>query len=230
LRSPHDAIRAAAADTLSYLGTNVGGREPEILPLLHDLFDRGGGNDLWAYVRAVASVGRNDPASRRRIVDLARPRPPRLSEPGYQGYRHDLTMGERGIAIDAMRYLADYPDECIPVLIDAIDTFEEYDPDECYDGPIGRVSAALERFGPRAGSEAAVALASHLNDNEDDFPKAICLALAAMGSAAVPTLPLLEQFCRNRPGAEWEPCSDESEPDKHSFTGAWAIHQIRKSL
>jgi hypothetical protein len=226
LRSPHESIRAAAADTLSHLGTNVAGRQAEILPRLHELFDKRTG-ELWAFVGAVASVGRHEPASRRRIVDLARARPPRLSEPGYKGYRHDLTMGERGVAIDAMRYLTDYPDECIPVLIDAIDTFEEYDPDECYDGPLGRISEAIGRFGPRAAGDVAVALARHLGDGEDELPRAILSAMEAIGPAAAPALPMIEAFRLKHAGEEPLPDRGTTDPRKDDDPVGWVIHRIR---
>jgi HEAT repeat protein len=232
LRSPHEAIRAAAADTLAHMGTNVAGREGEILSLLHEMFDRGG-IGWFMSVRAVASVGRHDRESRRRVIDLARPRPPRIVRPEFPHGEYDEVMHERGVAIDAIgAFLTDHPDECVPVLIEGISSFDEYDPDECYSGPHGRIAGAIERFGPRAGTEAAIALAQHLVADEHDYPKAICFALAAIGPQAAGALPLLEELCRKTEGGQPDPeeLVDDPEPDKHSYYAAWAIWRIKRSM
>jgi hypothetical protein len=206
LRGPEWIIRAAAESTLSFMGTEVAGRENEILPLLHAMLDRRNDLPFSAALVALASVGRNDRPSRKRIIDLARPRPPEMvAWPDSPQHQSDRVMGERGQAIDAMRFFLDYPDECVPVLIDALDTFKEYDPDACYDGPLGRIAYALARFGPAAGT-AALPLARHLADEEGEHPRAILDALAAMGPAAAAAIPLLEAY-RQRVGGD-----EESDP------------------
>jgi hypothetical protein len=188
LRSSEAAVRAAAAATLAVVGTDVAGRTAAILARLHEMFDA---NDMAA-LGAMASVGRDDPSSRRRVIDLARPRPPQMKASTY-GEMQDAVMFERGHAIYAMTHFTAYPGECVPVLIEAIDTFEEYNPDETYAGPVARVANALARFGPAAGA-AALPLSRHLQDRGWDFPRAVLAALSAVGPAATGALPALEAF------------------------------------
>lgn len=49
--------------------------------------------------------------------------------------------------MSAMEYFTAYPDECLPVLIEALETFEEFDPDEGYYGCHSRVSNLIALFG-----------------------------------------------------------------------------------
>jgi hypothetical protein len=116
------------------------------------------------------------------VIGLARPRPAHLVG-AEDGPAFDQTMVERGAAIDAMQYLVEHPDECMPVLIECIESFEEYDPDWEYYGPVARVARALELFGP-AASEAAPILAGKLGQSDAAAPRAIRAALAAIRGGA----------------------------------------------
>ena len=185
-------------------------------------------DEIYNAVPALASVGRHLPEVRQCIINLAKPRPPQWkTEPSVPDYRHDVTMFKRGTAIGAMGYLTNYPEECVPVLIDAMDNFEEYDPDVGYDGPLERISGTLSLFGAQAGA-AAVPLACHLNDEPEEWPQAILRALAAMGPATREALPQLEAF-REEHAEEDEPSIDlDAAPaDKELDPAGWAIQKIR---
>ncbi len=228
LRQPEPLRRAAAAETLEHMGTDVAGRGEIVLPLLHAMLDEQEATTWWSVARAVASVGRDDPRSRRRIIDLARARPPEWAEVAdFPDQKYDRVMHERGVAIDAMVCFADYPDECVPVLIDAIETFEEYDPDQTYTGPIGRVSHVLASFGPAAGA-AALPLARKLDAEPGEFPRAILDALMAMGSAAREAVPLLKAYRTRTADADEEPLVDWRRlvPDKDVDPVGWGLRQI----
>ena len=156
LRDARVEVHSAAALALTCLGTKVAGREQEIVGELTALLANGGGGYV---IHALASVGRHIPEARRRVLELAQPRPPVWeSVPWFPSTKHDRVMTERADAIDAMRYLADYPDECMPVLVEAVDSFREPSPD-C--GPTSRIEETLKCFGPTAGP-LAVALAARL--------------------------------------------------------------------
>jgi len=152
----------------------------------------------YAAVGALAAVGRDNAEVRQLIIDRAKPGPPKMMQPpDFPQYEYDLTMRQRGVAIDAMRYFSACPEDCIPVLIDAIDTFVEFDPDQSHGGPPARISQVLELFGARAGA-AAVPLARHLEDVEGDWPRCVLNALAAMGPAAAEAILLLEAYRLSR--------------------------------
>ncbi|GEM_PF-3656873 len=224
LENSDQRVRSTAALALSKMGTNVAGRTDIILAKLGPItFD--GTDYYWCIIDALASVGRHDKHTRQTIIDFARPRPAKLEAlPDYPQYTQDKTMVERGYAINAMCYFIDYPNECIPVLIDAIETFEEFDPDEMYVGPAARVARVLEAFGPSA-APAAKFLAAKL-EKKGDFPKAILKALAAIGPAAHDVLATLEQF--RIESADEEPLADlnTTEPDEIMDPVGWTIKQI----
>lgn len=220
--NPH--VRHAAASVLQYMETDICGRERRIIDLLREML----GHDAhYSIIMALASIGRHLPEVRKIILARAADRPPRMiSHPDYIGYGYDQTMVERGIAISAMRYLVDYPDECVPVLIEAMESFEEYDPDESYGGPHARIARVLTAFGPKAAA-AALPLARHLQDEPGELPRGILDALAAIGPAAKDALPLLEtlrpKFAYDEPLANL----DAVKVSKFDDPIGWTIQQIR---
>jgi hypothetical protein len=218
-------VRAAAAAVIGCMDGEVCGREREAVDHLLRMLDRD--EESFDVVRALASAGRRFPDVRRRVIDRATPRPPRLVPvEGFPEHLVDAVMHERGPAIEATRFFRDYAEECVPVLIDALNTFEEYDPDETYDGPCGRVCGVLSAFGPRAAA-AALPLARRLTPMGDDYPRAILKALAAVGPAAREALPLLEAFRRDNAGDE--PLGDlEAGPaEECDDLPGWVIQRIR---
>ena len=224
LHDPHAEVRNAAAVALARLGTQVAGREVDIVRDLLQLLEQ---KVDFYLVQALASVGRHIPTARKRVIELTRPRPP-VWEPvtGYPDMKFDRMMCERGWAIDAMKYLTEYAEECVPVLVEAIDSFEEFDPDQSYSGPVSRIAFVLQSFGPAAGS-AAIFLTEKLTFEDGELPTAILAALAAMGPAARRVLPRLEQFRKQIERDEPLPSLTGSRPDQSVDPVGWTIWTIQ---
>ncbi|MCA9176245.1 MAG: hypothetical protein KDB14_17280 [Planctomycetales bacterium] len=202
------AIRAAAASALRHaapLGAEV---RRDLCQRLLQLLDE---PDTWhAGAEALACIGAADASVRARFIEL--------SQPGDEGL-----MWQRGYALSLLGHFRDHAAECLPALIEAMESFKEFDPDECYAGPLGRVAQALEQLGP-AAAEAAEPLARHLEDEPDELPRAILDALAAIGPGASAALPALEQL-RSR-------CQDYEDDveidDRWDDPIGWTIQQIRR--
>lgn len=225
LHDSREGSRNGAAAALTCLETQVAGREQEIVSDLLALLAK---KVEFQPVQALASVGRHIPGARERVIELARPRPPVWkSVPWWPDMKLDLVMYERGYAVDAMRYLSEYAEECVPVLIEAIDSFEEYDPDESYHGPASRVARALKCFGPAAGA-AALLLAQKLSMEDGILPKAILEALAAMGPAARGALGRLEQFRKQLEEDDPLPDLAGPRPNQSLDPVGWTIWAIER--
>jgi hypothetical protein len=151
-------------------------------------------------VGALSSVGRNNEAALRRILDLAEPRPPRPKvHPAFSDWVYDEVMCDRAAAITGLAFFTKFPEEVVPVLVQALDHFEEFDPDWSYEGEHGRVCAALEAFGGEAAPAVPriIRLVTDWNalpEGDGDWPKAIFALLAAIGPAAREALPILESI------------------------------------
>ncbi|MEN9359186.1 MAG: hypothetical protein RL095_721 [Verrucomicrobiota bacterium] len=227
LRSPEVSQQVGAAETFEALGTKVCGREKEICTVLHSVRKHEAG-----FVGALASVGRHLPYIRAEILDLAKARPPvwETHSFGNQEFSSDKVMWQRGVAIAACRYFTAYPEECLPVLAEALESFEEYDPDECYEGPQGRTCSVIADFGPAA----AAILPNLLRMLEQvkkgpDFPKALLYCLGAIGPAAASILPQLLAWREER-GIEDYMDDIEIVPVDFSIDAiGWTIQQIRGS-
>jgi hypothetical protein len=186
--------RGTAVQTVEHLGTNVCGREAEIVALLEPMVARE--SAFGAALPALASVGRHFGPVRSRVMAMAAPRPPRqkiVSLASDLTYEYDEVMFERGVAISAMRYFGEYADECLPVLVEAMVSFEEFDPDETYNGPLERICHVLDAFGEMAAPVAG-ALASHLDDDPEQYPTSILRTLGELGPPAREALPRLIAF------------------------------------
>lgn len=225
-RLSHDesVVRTSAAQVLQHMGLAVCNREREICNLLLPMLRNE--NEWSAGLPASASVGRELPTIRASILAFAGPREkqPRTYV-GFPDIEHDLTMHERGEAISAMKYFTRYPDECLPILIEAMESYDEYDPDECYDGPLGRISAVVAKFGTSA-SPAVLPLVKHLNDWPDEMPRNILTALATIGppaGAAIPALlALRERLFLNKEGD-----LNQDVIDRTLDPVGWTIQQIQ---
>jgi hypothetical protein len=102
-----------------------------------------------------------------------------------------------GHAINSLARLRGEPDRVVPRLIQLVDEFDEYDPDEGYGGRHARVCRAIEAFGPAAAAAVprlAAELRRELSDDPTEEPTDLVNALAAIGPAAADALPLLEQL------------------------------------
>src|SRR5439155_26149680 len=130
------------------------GREGECLELLLSM-SPSPRDELWyAWLRALASVGHDDERALAIVLDAARPRPPEMTpvQPG-SSYEFDVVLTRRGTAIDALGYFGRFADRVVEALIDALTTFQEYDPDWGYqNGEHGRVVHALSKLGPAAAA------------------------------------------------------------------------------
>ena len=147
LRSGPSSVRPGAATALGRAGPPLAGRVEVAIDLLLGATE--GPEINFAAIPALASVGRDSEVALRRILELAEPRPPRFrTDEDSPHYRYDEVLRVRGAAIDSLRHFKRFADRVIPVLVDAIDTYEEYDPDRCDSGDHGRACAGLQPFGP----------------------------------------------------------------------------------
>jgi hypothetical protein len=153
------------------------------------------------------------------VLDLASPQEPRWVVVRHSTFddRFDEVMPRRGMAISALRHFRSFADRVVPILIDAIDTFEEYDPDESYSGDHARVCETLAEFGP-AAALAVPRLVAYLESwrtrPEDDgtsSPSAMFEALRAIGPPAAAALPTLEAI-RLRDDEDADPELDRDDP------------------
>lgn len=205
LRSGSKDVQEVAAETLERLGPHMAGREDEAVTLLTQALDR----TVWPrpMLGALASVGRRRADVLERVLSVAVPGEPQMFDTGYGLVDRRMTI--RGSAIDALGYFVAFPDRVLPVLIDAIDTFEEFDPDYQYDGDHARVCWTLQRFGS-AASPAVPRMVAYLQwwraagrgGEGPEWPRAMLQALEAIGPAAKDALPLLE---------EWVACEREDD-------------------
>lgn len=192
LRTGTLPVRIGAAEALERAGPPLAGRLEIALDLLQ------GATQVpelaFAATRALASVGRDREDALQRILELAAPQPPRPDPDGF-----DQAMAMRGVAIDSLRHFPRFADRAVPALIDALDTFEEYDPDWTYNGENERICSALSAFGPDA-APAIPRLLRHLDEwhgrpqGERSWPNDIISLLAAIGPAASAALPALERL------------------------------------
>lgn len=216
LRSASMAVRSGAAEALSCAGPPLAGRLEVALDLL--LTASSIPELVYTAIPALASVGRNSEVALHRVLEVAKPRPPRWQTvPDFPDHKSDEVMGERGTAISSLHYFKRFADKVVPVLVDALDSFEEYDPDWSYGGEHGRVCHALESFGPLA-APAVPWIVRFLEQwptrSEDDreWPNDLFRLLAAIGPAAADALPALEQLCAWQESEESPPA--ELDPDE----------------
>jgi hypothetical protein len=143
LETGNDRVRWGAAATLERMGPDLAGREDKAIQLLLDVSSRPPVSA--AVISALASVGRDRPEALERVLQLAAPRPPRWVCEPITGHRYDEVMHERSGAIEALGYFHKFRDRLVPVLQDAMNTFEEFDPD--YEQMrLTRVEQALQKL------------------------------------------------------------------------------------
>ncbi|MCA9093740.1 MAG: hypothetical protein KDA68_09655 [Planctomycetaceae bacterium] len=228
IRSDDPEVQERGLAVLKVMGPELGHYFDEILKRILELQTNA---RLTSNVAALASVGRKDPEIRAKVLEMAKPRPPRIVKytTGIRSHPEatcDLAMFDRGPALEAIRYFVDYPDEAVPVLIEALESFEEYDEDMNYFGDCARISASLEAFGP-AASSAAFRLAEIFRDgdHQDGYPKTLLQALVAMGPSASAALQILEPIYQEQIQGV-----DESfeVPDEFTDPLGWVIYQIKR--
>ncbi len=201
-------MQSRVAECLYQAGPALAGRVDEAVGLLIALVRSPGEASWYKVVEALGSVGRDRDDAFEVLLAMASPRPARLVPDRYEetGFR-DVVMRERGMALAALRFFPRLARRAVPVLIEAMGSFEEYDPDPQYDGAHARIGHTLAAYGPEA--EAAVPhLVAYLEgylrqcratlENTSDWPKAVFRALAAIGPAAADALPILEAIRLDR--------------------------------
>ena len=222
----------AAISSVLNLGTEICGMEREFVDTFWTIL--GTEQEGFRTVEALASVGRDIDEVQNYLIQRATDGCPFKKDASRS--RRTL-MWERGTALKAMSYLAggNNPDAaaslCIPVFIDALESFEEYDPDYEYGGPAGRVCEALQPFGPAAGPLAPF-LGPLLEGDLEEYPVNILDALKAMGTAAAPALPGLRAlWLKVEDDDESPPANLDAEPVDPSLDplGAWIQSLSRES-
>jgi len=96
----------------------------------------------------LVAIGRHHRFVRLFVIDLAKPGPPLLRTDHHHAmdFTWDAPMHYRSYTVASLRHLGDYFVEFKQVILAALDTFEECDPDWCYDGSHGRISDLIESF------------------------------------------------------------------------------------
>ena len=187
---PDARIRGGAIACLEFTGPELAGRETDFVVLLQALCARRDDPCFLSAVIALGAVGRAREDVAEFLVDLSKSRPPQLRKysAGEGEYEYDHTMYERAAAIDALRFMTAFSSKVVPALIDAFDSFEEYDPDCSYSGNQERVCRALQAFGsaaapaiPRLIKELEIALTA---DGDREYPKDVVSVLKAIGPVA----------------------------------------------
>ena len=105
-------------------------------------------------------------------------------------------MHVRGCAIESLECFARFADRVVPTLLDAFDSFKEYDPDYSCNGEHKRLCMVLETFG-RAAAPTTARLTRYLEewlerqDQDKVWPKDVFRVLEAIGPETVAALPVL---------------------------------------
>jgi len=219
MRQAWGTVRGGAIATLGSMGPDVAGRESEIISMLIAIVKNPDDDARDTALAALGSVGRNSEDALALVIDCAAPRPARMRKVPDTQYEYDEVMFRRGVALSALGNFVRFAGRATPVLVDALDSFAEFDPDEMRDddGGLGRVMDALRKLGPGA-TAAAPDLAKRLRADDGDVRWGIVRALGDMGPPASAALPALEQLRR-----ELEAEDDESNENPVSK----AIRQIR---
>jgi hypothetical protein len=231
LRSGSHPAKFAAAAALEHAGPAAlaGPAADEAVELLRGMVRV---PDLWyAAIRALASVGRGRADVLDEVLTVAAPRPPRWRKgEGKYAKEYDEVTHERGTAIEALRYFTGFPDRVVSALTDAIETFEEYDPDWGYErAEHGRVAESLRAFGPAAGAVAAPVLARHVRQSDGDVDLEVVRLLGDIGPTAAEALPALVRL-REEQMAEFGPPDaatiEKAPPERADDPIEWAIWRI----
>jgi hypothetical protein len=195
VRQGWGVVRMGAVATLSMMGTEVAGREEEIVSMLIELVRAPEDEARPVALGALGSVGRDGEDALAVVMEFAGPRPPRMRKVPRTEYEYDEVLCERGVAISALGNFVRFADRVTPVLVDALDSFVEFDPDEMRDddGGYGRVMDAVRKLGTGAAG-ATAALAGRLRAEDGEIRWGIVRALGEMGPAASAALPALEQL------------------------------------
>lgn len=201
LGSEQETIRFRAAGVLSHMAPHLAGQGEKLFDQVNQLFQSAKDEKRYYFYDAWASLGRARPEVRQQVLAETLPRPPRMKISDEHGHRweYDEVAHERGRAIDACKYFVNWPDETVPVLSQSLGNFEEYDPDNTYNGGNERVCWVLRDFKSQAVSalpRIIELLEAWLTRQQDDgvYPKDLLGVITAMGPVAQAALPVLHKI------------------------------------
>lgn len=182
----------------------------------------------WYARETLASLGREREDILEELLAAAAPKPPRMQTFQYGSY--DAVMYERGAALVVLRCFTRFPERVVPVLVDAIDTFEEYDPDWVNQGEHERVTSSLRAFGTLAAELAPPVLARHVRQLGGDVDWDVVRLLGEIGPAAKVALPVLHELEETLRRQYLEEEADGDEPSdplsEKDHPLMWSIRQI----
>jgi hypothetical protein len=219
----NDPAAWAALETLARIGPAALAFAPT---LVDDLLPPGDADENSAAYR-LKRLAEIDPTRRdvfERLLAFARPSPPRLRTEQFDGrpYEVDEIPHRRGAAIDGLGHFVCFAGDAVPVLVDALSTFEEYDPDWGYElGEHGRVCDAIARLGLGAAG-AVPALVDRLRTRVGSVDWQIVRTLGHLGPAATGALPALHAIAESEP----DEVAPGEEPNERTEPLAWALSRI----
>lgn len=200
LRGDDALLRARAAMALESAGPHLAGRTDEVVDLLLTLTAMTEPDSTC--IRALGSVGRLREDVADRLVQLAASRPARIVRiAGEFEHEYDAVAHERGAAIDSLGYMTAFPGKAVPVLIEATESFDEYDGDLCYDGECVRVLLALKQFKGAAAPAIPTLIGlveKYIHDVGADFPRVLLDTLRNIGPVAIDALKALRDIHRTK--------------------------------
>jgi hypothetical protein len=216
----------SAAEVLKLIGPNAALLVPTLVDALLTFAsdsDRGSS--------ALAALARIAPARRdvfERVVEAARLRPPEMRRiPDFPDYEYDAAMHRRGPALESLGEFTAFADEALAVLTDALDTFQEYDPDWGYEqGEHGRVVHSLERLAP-ASAIAVPSLLRRMRMKDGAVDWRIVRFFGALGPAGHDALPALLQLKAEENREFPEDSGWIESPDPITEPLDWAIMRIQ---
>lgn len=135
----------------------------------------------------------------------------------------DDDMWVRGLAITALGDVARQPERVVPRLIEALDDYDEFDPDWTYSSEHERVTEALKAFG-HAAAPALSALVARIRNAEGEADREVIEILGRLGPIAREALPLLEELAR-----EWGYEEDDFADDTDYLAAAIASIRANRS-
>jgi hypothetical protein len=223
--SPDARVAGHAAATLQEMGE----RARRVLPSLPDdlwgMLDGSEHDNMILPVLATLSPERRDVFER--VVEQARPSPPDIrAHEGYPQYTYDAAMYRRGPALEMLGNFKAFAPEAVAVLIDALDTFTEYDPDWGYEnGEHGRVVNSLGKLGDAAAA-AVPALIPRIRYGQGEIDWRIVRFFGQIGPLAAEALPALQELAAEADDVPLVPPDETGELDEPTDPLGWAIWRI----
>jgi hypothetical protein len=218
--------RIGAITALGECGRKATDVRPEVETRLRDMLKENAEESLWfAVVVALAETAQTD-----ETVDC------------LLGQLDHANPEKTGVIIVALGSIAKVPERVVPRLIELVDAFEEYDPDQSYHGEHERVTQALAAFGPAAAS-AVPTLIRHIWTRPEQYwtkekelterpepDESIIKLLGELGPLAADALPALLEVQSELKRRNLEETEGDSAPDTQPVTDSFvniAIQRIR---